>query len=189
MNIITIRTVTILPVVLVAALAACGAKVSVCEVGAGGAGGGGGSASSSTSTGSSSSGAPECPPGTCQTGLLCVPCCMTDADCDDGNGCTEDACNPGNAQCGHGPVPGCVSCKEDADCDDGNPCTADRCNKEGACVLSPIGNGAPCSTAAVGNGQCMLGECCFVGSCMDPMSGNCHDTCPAGTECVTFTCQ
>lgn len=187
MNIIKSRTVTILPVVLVAslALAACGANVHVDA-----AGSGVGGASSSTSTNSSSSGAPECPPGSCKTGLLCVPCCLSDADCDDGNGCTEDACNPGNAQCGHGPVPGCVSCKEDADCDDGNPCTHDRCVKsQKACVNDVALDGVPCNTAAVGNGQCMLGECCFVGSCMDPSSGTCHDACPTGTECVNFVCQ
>ncbi len=144
-------------------LAACGARVSVCSSDVGGGGGG----DTSSSSGS--------------------PGCLTDADCNDGLGCTDDACDDG--QCHHEAVVGCVTCEDHADCDDGNPCTADRCNTEGACDYSQFGDGSLCSTAAVGEGQCMLGQCCFAGSCMDPVSGNCHDTCPFGTACIDFVCQ
>lgn len=156
------KNLTLIASLALISLAACGARVSVCSSDVGGGGG-----DTSSSSGS--------------------PGCLTDADCNDGLGCTDDACDDG--QCQHEAVVGCVACEDHADCDDGNPCTADRCNTEGACDYSQFGDGSACSTAAVGDGQCMLGQCCFVGSCMDPMSGNCHDTCPFGTVCVDFVCQ
>ncbi|RME39601.1 MAG: hypothetical protein D6788_05105, partial [Planctomycetota bacterium] len=40
--------------------------------------------------------------------------CITPADCDDGNACTEDDCL--NGQCVHAPIPGCVPCTPQLSC-------------------------------------------------------------------------
>jgi len=52
---------------------------------------------------------------TCVAGV-CVA--GTPPDCDDGNLCTEDACDPQTGGCVNEPV----------DYDDGDPCTADSCD-------------------------------------------------------------
>jgi hypothetical protein len=60
--------------------------------------------------------------------------CLTDAQCDDDDTCTIDACVPpegdaGGGQCTHQPVPVGTAC------DDGNPCTSgDACTAGGSCV-------------------------------------------------------
>ncbi len=51
--------------------------------------------------------------------------CEFDEDCDDGDPCTEDVCEP--LGCVHWAIPGCAECGVDADCDDGDPCTDDVC--------------------------------------------------------------
>ncbi len=84
-------------------------------------------------------------------------CCVTAAECNDGNVCTDDACT-GN-QCEHAnnaasctdgnsctsedvcsggtctgtPIPDC--CQGDAQCDDGNGCTTDSCNTGNAAAI------------------------------------------------------
>ena len=54
-------------------------------------------------------------------------------DCDDGNACTADACDPSGG-CTHTAVDGC--CPES--CDDGDPCTEDACSTDGSCNHSPV---------------------------------------------------
>jgi len=57
------------------------------------------------------------------------PGCSTDADCDDGNVCTDDACNLATGNC--------VRVNNTNPCDDGNACTTlDRCGA-GVCVGGP----------------------------------------------------
>src|SRR5207247_1420934 len=51
--------------------------------------------------------------------------CTADAQCDDANACTVDACDHGT--CTHSPVP----------CDDGDACTVDACDG-GTCTHSPV---------------------------------------------------
>ncbi len=77
-------------------------------------------------------------------------------DCNDGNGCTMDACAPdaaGNLTCTHTPV----------SCDDGNPCTADSClelNNAGSatCVHAPL-TGTPCMDSNGCQATCEAGTC------------------------------
>ena len=69
--------------------------------------------------------------GRCEGGA-CVP--GLPLDCDDGDPCTADACDPFTGGCASIPaagVDGC--CGGPADCDDGDPCTADTCT-DSACV-------------------------------------------------------
>jgi len=47
--------------------------------------------------------------------------------CDDGNACTDDACDPATAACVHTP----------RNCSDGDPCTADTCDPQSGCHHAP----------------------------------------------------
>ncbi len=66
--------------------------------------------------------------------------CVTDADCDDGNPCTDSTCDP---------AVGCVHVNNTAPCDDGNPCTTVDICSDGTCVGGPpwleCDNGNPCT--------------------------------------------
>ena len=55
--------------------------------------------------------------------------CWTDADCDDENACTDDAC--ADFTCKNTQKAGC--CTNDADCDDDDLCTTDVCNASNRC--------------------------------------------------------
>ena len=145
----------------------------------------------------------------CQAGV-----CMagTTSGCDDGNACTNDACDP-VLGCQH--AANALSCS-DGDpctlsdlcskgkcasgqkkvCDDGNTCTGDVC-QGGTCVSSPLSgtactDGNPCTV----NDTCTLGSClpggpkaclgtgaCTVGVC-DGATGQCSvKTAGDGTSC------
>lgn len=128
-------------------------------------------------------------------------CQGTPRNCDDGNACTDDACNPasgcvhanntapcndGNActtndTCGGGTCHGAPA----SNCDDGNPCTDDSCNPSSGCVNA--NNTIPCND---GN-ACTTGDTCGGGTCNGgpPMScddGDCCtiDSCNPSTGCV-----
>lgn len=69
---------------------------------------------------------------TCLAGFVCAPddpdlpqsaCkpCGEAADCDDGDPCTEDVCNPQTGACEHLPDPACI-CRDQTDCDPGQVC-------------------------------------------------------------------
>ena len=49
-------------------------------------------------------------------------------ECQDGNACTGDYCDPVKEECVHVPLPDC--CANDKDCNDSNFCTNDTCKKE-----------------------------------------------------------
>ena len=63
--------------------------------------------------------------------------CNGDAECDDGNPCTDDACTEGT----------CASTPNTATCDDGNPCTTGDACAAGACV----GGANDCACADTGD--------------------------------------
>ena len=150
-----------------------------------------------------------CALGECQYTSLPVGkngCCETDADCpaqgectgkcnplhtceypscDDGDGCTLDACK--GAECTHTFVKSEGCCETDADCpfepgdpcvtsakclpthqckfdgmqcDDGDPCTEDTC-KDGKCLFTPK------SECCVADSECPPGEACTTAKCVD----------------------
>ena len=72
-----------------------------------------------------------------------VPPCAVDADCDDGDGCTVDACT--DTICTRTPL----------DCDDGDACTDDVCT-DGACTNPPrsCDDGNDCTADSCANGIC-----------------------------------
>jgi hypothetical protein len=85
-----------------------------------------------------------------------VPC-AADADCNDGNACTADACV--NGACTASPIPGCGPCTTDGDCNDGDACTAD------ACVAGTCGHTAIPDCGSIGGGGGKPKEIC--GDCID----------------------
>lgn len=138
-------------------------------------------------------------------------CCTSDVDCDDGNSCTDDACDGSgtctnslrlgccrsDGECGDGdpctldlcedeactsaPVPGC--CTDDSDCDDGNACTADVCPTPGAACESSLIPGC-----CVDDTDCDDSDSCTIDVCTDG-GGTCmHD--PDPRCCATdFDCD
>jgi hypothetical protein len=89
--------------------------------------------------------------------------CSVDADCDDGNPCTQDKCNVDT--CETTPVAGC--CTVNAQCDDGDVCTKDSCDQAtNKCTASAI---AGCCKK---DGECDDGDVCTTDSC-DPKTHRC----------------
>ena len=107
-------------------------------------------------------------------------------DCDDGNPCTHDRCDP-LVGCIHtnisGPchdndpcsVDGSGYCRagqcitETRDCDDGNPCTIDSCNPAGGCFHT-IHHGS-CEDGDL----CTVNESCVDGLCVGGVDRDCDD--------------
>ena len=128
-----------------------------------------------------------CLEGQCQGGapLLCDdgnPC--TNDACDEGQGCVfepnEESCDDGNIctlgdQCQEG-VCGAGSTES---CDDGNPCTDDLCHPLDGCVYE--NNTAPCNDANI----CTISDSCEDGVCVSGPPLNCDDS----TPCTTDACQ
>jgi MYXO-CTERM domain-containing protein len=118
-------------------------------------------------------------------------CCLSDADCYDGNSCTTDTCPAPGGTCQHAPVQGC--CLTNADCDDQNACTADNCPVPGGqCAFAPI------SGCCNSNVDCDDGDPCSVdvcsgpgGTCSHPLINGCCLTnidCTKGNVCSNATC-
>ncbi len=125
------------------------------------------------------------------SGGACAP--GAPLDCNDGNPCTADACDPATG-CTHTQVPDgttcmfaggmsgscsqgtCVGCTDAADCDDGNPCTTEACTNQ-MCTYANNTN-----TCNDGN-ACTYGDACSAGRC----SGTAI-TCTSNA-CVTRTCN
>lgn len=137
--------------------------------------------------------------------------CLTNADCDDGNPCTADTCNPTTGLCQSAPLPdgtscddqnactvggACVSgsCGTPVVCNDGNPCSTDVCNPAtGACTFTPIvcDDGNPCTTDSCSPAT---GQCGFTAQA-DGTACNDGDLCTSGDVCAVLpgqvvpTCQ
>jgi MYXO-CTERM domain-containing protein len=142
--------------------------------------------------------------------------CTADAECDDANPCTQDACS--GSKCENTAIAGCCTldtqcadadactqdacvgntcentviagcCTAGAECDDGNACTEDRCSGN-TCQSTPI---AGCCTA---DAQCDDGEPCTQDSCSankcqhPPISGCCTQDaeCDDSASCTTDAC-
>ena len=128
-----------------------------------------------------------CEQGNCEGGSM--------QDCDDGNPCTTNGCDPqsgcvqedstlpcndgnnctvGDLCAGGACVPGKL-----ANCDDGNPCSTDVCDKQTGCVWLP--NVDSCDD---GN-ACMVGDACKDGKCLGGASLTCDD----GNDCTNADCD
>ncbi|MCB9785250.1 MAG: hypothetical protein H6744_01030 [Deltaproteobacteria bacterium] len=134
---------------------------------------------------------------TCQGGV-CTP--GTAPDCDDGDPCTDDACEPATG-CTH--TPNTAPC-DDQDactasdtcqagacagtaivCDDQNPCTDDACEPATGCVTSD--NTAPCDDqdACTGGDLCAGGACAGAPIVCDDSDPCTDDACDPASGCTT----
>ncbi|MBM4353921.1 MAG: hypothetical protein FJ109_09015 [Deltaproteobacteria bacterium] len=119
----------------------------------------------------------SCMGGTCMPGIT--------ANCNDGNVCTEDVCEPKNG-CLHLPnVEECTdgnfcTVKDTCSagkclggnplvCDDGNVCTDDSCDPKTGCQAVP--NQAACDDGS----QCTAGDHCVGGQCVSDTAVDCND--------------
>ncbi len=123
----------------------------------------------------------------CTTGDTCAAgtCAGKLKNCDDGNDCTDDACDPksgctstpATGPCGATDIctiPGqcsdgaCAGAKPKS-CDDSNPCTIDACDPTSGCVHKS-------TTAACNDGDpCTTGDSCATGICQGTAK-NCDDS-------------
>jgi hypothetical protein len=133
-----------------------------------------------------------CAAGACEDAMLCAG-----VDCDDGNQCTVDTCNPSDGTCSNDTVANGTSCDfgglpgvctagtcEDAmlcatvDCDDGNACTTDTCDPvDGGCNYTGVTDGTTCDFGGF-PGACRAGLCdCPLIQCDGRITacGNCID--------------
>jgi hypothetical protein len=132
--------------------------------------------------------------------------CGIDADCQDGNNCTDDLCLDGI--CAALPRHGC--CEADADCDDGNYCTEDSCDglicthtdnsnacDDGdACTDGDSCAAGVCSGVSVlcDDGNACTGDSCYEGECLStytPAAGCCvlDSDCADGNPCTDDRCE
>jgi hypothetical protein len=120
-------------------------------------------------------------------------------DCNDGDPCTVDSCDP-KTGCAHVQAADGASCA-DADpcngaetchagkclagaplaCNDGNVCTADACVKNVGCVFIAVQDGTSCSDGNACNGA----EACLAGACAAGVPLACDD----GIACTVDACD
>jgi hypothetical protein len=136
----------------------------------------------------------------CLAGAKEEGCCVTTAECDDGDPCTTDFCQ--DFACFYTPSPFC-ECIADWECEDFIPCTVDQCINQ-KCVSS-IGPGcckpgasqatlqAQCGADTDGPGSCYNWACdplwfeCVLVTDATCCTGNAE--CADGNGCTTDTCQ
>jgi cysteine-rich repeat protein len=106
----------------------------------------------------------------CDAGTTCQPGSGT-LDCNDGEECTIDSCNPGS---------GCVSAPRSGSCaDDGNDCTFDLCSG-GSCTHPNRQDGTTCDDGLF----CTVNDACQAGTCTGP-ANDCDD----GNGCTADSCD
>ena len=97
------------------------------------------------------------------------------ANCNDGNPCTDDSCEP---------LTGCQHVANDSPCNDGDVCTQNDQCVEGACLG---GDGLICDD----NNTCTADSCSPASGCVhEPMAGDCDDgnACTEGDSCDNGKC-
>ena len=106
--------------------------------------------------------------------------CVDNAECDDQNACTEDACEP-DGTCSHvNTYDDQVFCCDPQSgnlepIDDGNDCTEDICNPDGSVSHIPVPGGSPCDGPPI--------DACDAQNTCDEF-GNCTDQfAPPGEPC------
>ena len=137
--------------------------------------------------------------GLCTVNDVCLNgvCTGNPVNCDDGNVCTQDICNPGNGECTNlTPTLNGEPCDDGSECtvndecnngicngtyditqcDDGNECTNDFC-QSGSCVNAPAAANSDCTaTYQAQSGQsvpqCNVAQCNASGQCLLKSSSN-----------------
>lgn len=131
-----------------------------------------------------------CADGQCAPGVM--------LECDDGNPCTYDACDPETGQCTAAPgfdgypcddgnlctfgslcADGLCAGGKGLDCDDGNPCSDEGCDPEAGCVFST-------NTLLCDDGNaCTSEDICVGGECVPGEGVDCDD----GNACTDDSCN
>jgi|GEM_PF-3283829 len=96
-------------------------------------------------------------------------------DCDDGNPCTDDVCDP---------VQGCVNTNNTASCDDGDNCTENDVCSGGSCAgaAKDCGDGDLCTDDVCDAGT---GDCSNPAKTCDDANGCTDDSCDVSTgDCI-----
>jgi MYXO-CTERM domain-containing protein len=127
--------------------------------------------------------------GPCDT--LGQACCVKDADCSDGNACTNDTCPVPGGACVHTAIPGC--CNTAADCNDSNACTSDACPGAGkTCTHAPVAGCCNSNADCADTNLCTADICSGPGgTCTHPTINGCCNTdldCTKGNKCSSATC-
>jgi len=127
--------------------------------------------------------------------------CVTDRDCDDGNPCTRDTCEPGlgctfmplsDMACDDGNA--CTvsdTCRDGwcigtpRTCDDRNPCTRDACVPGVGCTFTPLSDMA-CDDGNVCTDRdtCIMGTCTGTPRTCDDRNPCTRDACVPGVGCT-----
>ena len=158
--------------------------------------------------GQACTGSDACAGGVCK-GVAIAACCKGAEDCDDGNPCTADACDPGAGECTHdAAAPEGDACDDGAFCTSGDSCQggectgtptvcagtpdgcgAGQCDEEAdACVEVPVNEGGPCED----DGNVCTDDLCANGTCAHvDNAAPCDDgeLCTSGDACVSGVCQ
>jgi hypothetical protein len=125
----------------------------------------------------------ECDDGNACTTQECNPsngqCIVVDTvECDDGNACTTQECNPSNGQC---------IVVDTVECDDDNACTTQECNpSNGQCIVVDTvecddDNACTTQECNPGNGQCLVVD---TVECDDGNACTTQECNPANGQCV-----
>jgi len=124
-------------------------------------------------------------------------------DCDDGDPCTADGCDPATG-CHSQPAPDGTPCTDNdlcngddvcrngvctsgpaPDCDDRNPCTQDGCDAFTGCVHTSYPDGMACGGGACGEAFCSAGQCLSGGEVVCEDDNPCTwDRCDPGQGCL-----
>ena len=105
----------------------------------------------------------------------CPACeCLADADCDDGDDCTDNLCT--DNQCVDNEIADC--CRDNSECDDTNPCTSDSCESLSCTSQAIVG----CCLADVecDDGDDCTEDRCSAHACVNDAIPNC---CTVNVDC------
>lgn len=130
-----------------------------------------------------------CLTGVCSDGQCTYAnsCCTANADCNDNNLCTSDACGT-NKKCTFAAIKGC--CMGPGDCNDGNSCTQDVCPQPGAQCVNPAIASCCLSSAACDDKNTCTTDKCVQNKCINENLCCTNDAgCSDGeTKCTTVKC-
>ena len=135
------------------------------------------------------------------TGPAIQPQCVTSADCDDDDPCTQEACTQ-DGVCASEVLTG-EPCDDDnactaedvcdqqgvcvgsvnVNCDDGNDCTTDACDQKSGCAFVAVAEGTACEDGS----KCTTGDACLEGICSPGLATECKDSSP--DDCATTQCN
>jgi hypothetical protein len=112
-------------------------------------------------------------PGLCMAGECDTTTC-TEANCGDGDACTDDVCDPNDGTCAY---PSVV-------CDDFNDCTADSCNPGEGCEATSVADDTPCD-----GGTCQAGACDLTSLVLPCTEQAVRNAIASGGGPYTFDCD